>query len=131
MNSLDKKNLKKRYLIWFYKTTREALERVERKFTQVEMDKLILREFLLADKAKLFRKYVEDFAAYVQKKENEGLALKFEEDGSQKAEYAQMVAKFESVERTIRREFGSATLQEIRQMYEEEMTQRILKSAEH
>ena len=44
MEKNDILNLKKRYLIWLYKETKEALDRVDRKFTQIEIDKFILEE---------------------------------------------------------------------------------------
>ena len=44
MDSRDEKNLNKRYLVWLYKTTKEAFDRFERKFTQLEIDKTILKE---------------------------------------------------------------------------------------
>ena len=44
MNSQDVKNLKKRYFVWLYKTTKEAFDKFERKFTQTEIDKDILQE---------------------------------------------------------------------------------------
>ena len=47
MDAKEIKNLKKRYLIWFYKTTKEALDKIERKFTQMEIDKFILKELNL------------------------------------------------------------------------------------
>lgn len=131
MNGRDRNNLKKRYLVWFYKTAKEALDRVERKFTQVEIDKLLHRYMLISDKDKLFRKQVDEFALYWKKKEGEAQGLKYDSDGGLKPEYAYLEARLEAVERAIRKEFGSVTLQEIKDMYEAEMTQRILKSTEH
>ncbi len=131
MDGQDRKNLKKRYLVWFYKTAKEALDKVERKFTQVEIDTFLHREMLKADKDKLFRKQVDEFALYLEKKEEEGHGLKYDPDGGLKSEYAYLEARLEAVERAIRKEFGSVALQEIKGMYEAEMTQRILKSTEH
>ena len=45
--------LKKRYLIWLYKETKEAHDRVDRKFTQIDIDRCILEELqkcAIADK---------------------------------------------------------------------------------
>jgi hypothetical protein len=53
MGKNDILKLKKRYLIWLYKENREALDRVDRKFTQIDIDKFILEELqkrTIADK---------------------------------------------------------------------------------
>ena len=52
----DSRNLKKRYLIWLYKTTKEALDRIERKFTQADIDKFILMDMIRQDKDKKKRR---------------------------------------------------------------------------
>ena len=41
MDKKDEKNLKIRYLTWLYKTVKEAFDRYERKFTQVEIDEFV------------------------------------------------------------------------------------------
>lgn len=43
-DNLNTKKLKTRYLVWLYKTTKERLDRIDRKFTQLEVDRFILRE---------------------------------------------------------------------------------------
>ena len=44
MDKKDEKNLRIRYLTWLYKTTKEAFDCYERKFTQLEIDEFILKE---------------------------------------------------------------------------------------
>ena len=78
MNKKDIKNLKKRYLIWFYKIAKEALDKVERKFTQAEVDLLILKELRRADKDGVIKTFIGQFEDYICKKEEDGLNLKFE-----------------------------------------------------
>jgi hypothetical protein len=130
MNKRDIKNLKKRYLVWFYKTTKEALDKVERKFTQADIDKFILKELRKQNKAKGIEKLVAGFEAYILDKEKSGFALKY--DGKQvKPEYSFLVLKLQAVEKAIRKELGNKTLEEIKALYEKEMTDRILKSTEH
>jgi hypothetical protein len=131
MNSLDRKNLKKRYLIWFYKTIRESLDKIERKFTQLEIDRQILKEMRAADAQGNLKKYIDEFVLYIDKKESDGNILKYDDKGELTPDYDHLKTKLEAIEKVIRREFGSSTLQEIRQMYEDEMTQRIVKSVEH
>lgn len=129
MNTQDIKNLKKRYLIWFYKVTKEALDRVERKFTQVEIDKFILKELSRLDKTKKAGKFIQEFQAYVENKEREGLALKYT-GNDLSPEYHFLAIKLRAIEKAITKELGSKALKEIKALYEKEMTERILKSTE-
>ena len=130
MNKLDSKNLKKRYLIWFYKTAKEALDKVERKFTQSEIDRFILKELKKNNKEKTVEEFIAQFEEYVQKKEQDGLSLKFE-NKKLKPHYAFLVLKLEAVEKAIIKELGKKALDEIKLLYEMEMIERILRSTEH
>lgn len=130
MEKNDIKNLKKRYLIWFYKSAKEALDKIERKFTQAELDKLILKEMKAADKPGKAKAAIAEFEAYVTNKEKAGRALKY--DGKElNPEYYFLDLKLKAIEKTITKEFGKKCLDEIRFLYEAEMTGRILKSTEH
>ena len=130
MNKLDNINLKTRYLIWFYKTTKEALDKIERKFTQLEVDRIVLKELEKQDKNKQAAKFIEEFKTYMQNKEKAGLALKYE-NNSLKPEYSFLVMKLAAIEKTINKELGKKALSEIKALYEAEMTKRILRSTEH
>ncbi|MBI4982509.1 MAG: hypothetical protein HZC15_05180 [Candidatus Omnitrophica bacterium] len=130
MDKQDIKNLKKRYLVWFYKFTKEALDRIERKFTQAEVDRFILKELEEKDKERIAGKFIAEFEAYIQNKEKEGLAQKF--DGNKlKPEYYFLQIKLTAIEKAIVKEFGKKALKEIKSLYEKEFTERILKSTEH
>jgi len=39
----DGKTLTKRYLLWCYKTTKEQLDWIDRKFTQIQVDRYTLK----------------------------------------------------------------------------------------
>lgn len=130
MEKADLQNLKKRYLIWLYKTNKEALDRIERKFTQLEIDNFLLKEIKRQDKGKKLKSFIEDFQSYIQKKEAEGLSLKYE-NKELKPEYLFLAAKLKAVEKAIAKELGKKALEEIKLLYELEMTERILKSTEH
>lgn len=130
MNKRDLKNLKKRYLIWFYKTTKEALDKIERKFSQVEIDRFILKELKRLDKHKALEPLVLEFGEYIQKKEADGFNLKFE-NKKLKPNYLFLALKLEAVEKTIVQELGKKGLEEIKLLYEVEMIERILRSTEH
>ena len=130
MSKQDLKNLKKRYLIWFYKTTKEALDKIERKFTQVDIDRFILKELKRSDKDKTVESFIAQFEDYIQKKEQDGLSLKFE-NKKLKPHYLFLVLKLQAIEKSIAKELGKASLDEIKLLYETEMTERILRSTEH
>ncbi len=130
MEEQDKKNLKKRYLLWLYKTTKEALDKIERKFTQLEIDKFILKELKRLDKDKKIKKHIRGFESYIQNKEKEGLGLRYE-FGQLKPDYCFLSLKLKAVENSIIKELGKNSLKEIKALYEKEMTGRILRSTEH
>lgn len=130
MDTKEIKNLKKRYLIWFYKNTKEALDKIERKSTQTEIDKFILKELKSKNKDKKADKFIAEFEAYILNKEMDGLGLKFE--GKQiKPDYVFLELKLKAIEKAIVKEFGKKGLDEVKSLYEKEMTERILKSTEH
>jgi hypothetical protein len=130
MNKKDIKNLKKRYLVWFYKSAKEALDKVERKFTQVEVDRFILKELRRGDKNKAVETLVRQFEDYISKKEQEGLKLKFE-NKKVRSDYLFLNLRLEAIEMAIVKELGTMALEEIKLLYEIEMTERILRSREH
>ena len=84
MDKQDELNLKRRYLVWLYKTTKEAFDRYERKFTQLEIDKQILKViegeiksvYLLHEK-KALERYLNEFRLYINQKESACLKLKY------------------------------------------------------
>ncbi|MFH0855667.1 MAG: hypothetical protein V1869_04070 [Candidatus Omnitrophota bacterium] len=130
MHRRDLKNLKKRYLIWFYKTTKEALDKIERKFTQVDIDRFILEELKNSDKDKAAESLIARFEEYLQKKETDGLSLKFE-NKKVRPDYLFLCWKLEAIEKAIAKELGKKALEEIKLLYEVEMIERILRSTEH
>ncbi|MFY9402593.1 MAG: hypothetical protein WAQ07_04195 [Candidatus Omnitrophota bacterium] len=130
MNKEDIKNLKKRYLIWFYKTLKEEVDKIERKFTQVEIDRVILKELKSMQGAKELSSFIKEFERYVAKKEALGAGLKFK-DKKIRPSYAFLIAKLRAVERASIKELGVKGLKEIKLLYEKEMAQRILRSTEH
>lgn len=130
MEEQDKKNLKKRYLLWLYKTTKEALDRIERKFTQLEIDRFILKELIKSNRDKKVQRFIQEFKVYIHNKEKEGISLKYE-NKDLKLDYQFLVLKLKAVEKAIIKELGKNALREIKLLYETEMIKCILKSAEH
>ncbi|MBU0503015.1 MAG: hypothetical protein ABH882_07635 [Candidatus Omnitrophota bacterium] len=137
MDKQDVKNLKKRYLIWLYKTTKDAFDRYERRFTQMDIDKELLCEvekelktaYMPEDKKEL-EKFVNDFMNYIDEKEKQCLDLKYK--GKKiNPEFLFLDVKLQATERIIINELGKKALEEIKELYEQEMINRIIKSTEH
>jgi len=125
MQKQDIRDLKKRYLVWFYKTTKEALDKIERKFTQSQIDRLILKALRSKEKAGL-KKSIDEFEAYIETKEKTGVELKY--DGNNlKSDYEFLCLKLEAIEKVIVKTLGLKALKEIKALYEKEMTERIFK----
>lgn len=124
------KDLKKRYLIWLYKTTKEALDKIERKFTQLEVDKFILKELNKLDKNKKADEFIGEFKTYIQNKENEAGKLRYK-NGELNPDFLFLELKLKAIEKAIARELGKNSLKVIKSLYEKEMIKRILESIEH
>ncbi|MFA5429686.1 MAG: hypothetical protein WC329_00815 [Candidatus Omnitrophota bacterium] len=136
MDEKDVLSLKRRYLLWLYKTTKEAFDRYERKFTQLEIDKFILeevskecRQACLSDEREAIGEQVEAMRVYVTEKENACLKLKYR--GKKiNPEYLFLDIKLQALEKAIVKEIGSEELRCIKNLYEREMSERILHSKE-
>jgi hypothetical protein len=136
MKRRDIKNLKFRYLLWLYKTTKEEFDRIERKFTQVDIDKKIMRHMgenfnsRNLKRKNETRKLLKGFKEYINKKEKDGRELKFEGRKLQ-PEYYHLSLKLEAIEKTIIEELGHKGLGEIKALYEQEMRRRIIVAQDH
>lgn len=137
MNKQDEKNLKKRYFIWLYKTAKETFDKYERKFTQVDIDNDILAEMekellgsYLPHEKDALQKYINDFQKYIEDKERACSELR-DQGKKINPEFIFSEIKLDAVEKVIVKELGRKGLEEIRSLYEKEMTGRILKSTEH
>ena len=126
--SLEHKNLIRRYLLWAYKSTKEAYERIERKTTQLQVDEFIL-DHLTRNKSGI----PSTFKAYVADKRRDELKLKYV-DGSRKAlhpQYLYLKNRLLAIEAAIRYFLGDKELKRIAKLFEEEFTRRILESRDH
>ncbi len=127
MNRHDTLNLKKRYLIWLYKVAKEAQDKIERKFTQLEIDRFILKEL---EKENVHKNFIAEFKQYIENKEKDGLGLKYK-NNKLSPDYLFLASKLKAIEKAVIHELGKKALKEIKALYEKEMTERILKSTEH
>ncbi len=130
MTAADRKSLQKRYCLWLYKTTREALDRIERKFTQLEVDRALLGQLRKSAGASRLTQQIADFERYLNDKEVAARALKWDEAGALRGEYEFLVVKLDAVEAVTRAKFGPAALARIKAAYEQEMAGRILAERE-
>lgn len=136
MDSNDIKNLKKRYFIWLYKTTKEAFDKYERKFTQLDIDKSILNTMekelkgaYLPHEKRALETDINKFKLYIEEKEKACLKLKYK-GKKVTPEFLFLDIKLKAIEKEIADELGNKALEEIKSLYEEEMIGRILKSRE-
>lgn len=135
----NKNNLIRRYLLWCYKTTKEELDRVDRKFTQLEVDKKIFIELTKAIKTfkgverKEYLKKLKAFEEYMAEKQARGFSEKFLDKNKKiiKPDYTYLVQRLNAIEKAIVSFLGKKELENIQRLYEEEMVRRILESREH
>lgn len=132
MDKKDQKNLKIRYLTWLYKTTKEAFDRYERKFTQMEIDEFILKEMekelkgsYMPQEKKPLEKLVNDFRNYILEKEKACLRLKYKGKKID-PEFIFLDVKLNAIEKAIVKESGQESLIRMKSAYYQEMTRRIL-----
>ncbi|TAM40454.1 hypothetical protein EPN54_02655 [bacterium] len=136
MNNQDEKNLKKRYFVWLYKTAKEAFDKYERKFTQLDIDNDILAEMekellgvYLPHEKDALQRQINDFQRYIDDKEKACAELR-DQDKKINPEFIFSEMKLDAIEKVITREIGKKGLEEIKSLYEKEMFQRIIKSTE-
>lgn len=136
MNNQDIKNLKKRYFIWLYKTVKEVFDKFERKFTQVDIDKDILdameNELLgsyLPHEKDAIQRHINEFKKYIEDKEKSCAELR-DQHKKINPDFIFSEIKLDAVEKVIVKELGRRGLEEIKSLYEKEMTERILKNTE-
>lgn len=131
----NERNLTRRYLIWCYKTTKEELDKVDRYYTQLNVDRFVL-EKLRRNKAagnKEFLALVDDFSDYMEKKKANVDKKKFTDTQCQALDkdYLYLNHRFFAIEQAIVHFLGRSELKNIADLYEAEMSQRILSAREH
>lgn len=135
----SEKNLVRRYLLWCYKMTKEELERIDRKFTQLKVDEFVSRDLngqmksLKGKDSEEFLKKIEEFTEYIAKKKENADLEKFSDTSTKKLKthYLYLEKRLSAIEKAITSFLGIAELRKIRDLYDQEMTRRILESREH
>jgi len=133
------KDLIRRYLLWFFKTTKESFERIERKTTQLMVDEYVLKCIkTAAHKARVrgrgeYDVLVKEFETYISTKQADEKKLKYL-NGNEKSLHPQYVFlrnRLEAIESAIRHFLGEKELRSMRALYEKEFTDRILHARDH
>jgi hypothetical protein len=132
----EERKLIRRYLIWCYKTTKEELDRIDRYFTQLLVDKLVLGILHQGDSLSFdegYRKEIEDFKGYLQKKEERVFVQKFVDPEGKilQPRYRYLRNRLAALEKTIVSLLGEKQLTVIQDLYDVEMTRRIIEAREH
>ena len=135
----NERNLTRRYLVWCYKTTKEELDKIDRYFTQLAADKYVLaqlekgREIEKVNGQDIYKKQIGGFRAYMGQKEINALKKKYltGKKGVTNPEYTYLRNRFIAIEKAIVAFLGKKELNNICELYEQEMTQRILQAREH
>lgn len=133
------KNLIRRYVIWCYKTTREDLDRVDRYDTQEMVDQVVIKELMKSSEYRSpagnaeFKSMVDGFVRYAAQKKANADKKKFSDQnsGALRGDYQYLRLRLKAVEEAARHFLGDAGLNEVRCLYEQEMTGRILAAREH
>lgn len=136
--TLEQKKLVRRYLIWCYKTTKEDLDRIDRYFTQLQVDAHVLKLLLKTSRPKvpqghLYSEKISAFQEYMANKEKNVHSKKFADAEGKvlQPEYWYLKNRLEALEKTIVDFFGAKELKAVQNLYEVEMTRRILEAREH
>lgn len=132
LSAEDERSLNKRYLFWLYKMTKDELDKIDRKFTQLEIDKEIQK--LLKNRVRLVGKkterclepFLKEWQEYIFQKASDAQKLKYIENGDENANYLFLHMKLESICRLIKVKFGNSMLKRCKQFYEEAAMKRIL-----
>lgn len=140
LSNLSEKELMYRYLVWCFKTTKEELDRVDRKFTQLKIDNFVLKQLertsvlpMRDTQRQDYQKSLESFRQYIAQKKNDAFVEKYHDVATKKLNprYAFLQLRLEAIEKAIRNFLGPKTLKDIQSLYQEEMVHRILAEREH
>ena len=121
----DANSLTQRYLFWLYKTTRDQADKIDRKFTQLEVDKEIQKilekkvHSLKKVSQKSIKPFLKEWEEYIFAKQSDAQKLKFNEEGDFSDEYLFLHLKLAVITQIIKDRFGLATLKKFTALCEE------------
>ncbi len=131
--------LYRRYLLWAYKTTRESLERIERKTTQLVIDDYLRKRIgqkkitLKGKDRRSYEGYLAEFDQYIAAKRADEKKLKYAADSSTELnpQYLFLCHRLEAIESAIVHFLGKKELNHTVKLFNAEFTRRILESRDH
>jgi hypothetical protein len=137
--SANEKGLIKRYLLWCYKTTKEEIDKVDRKFTQIIVDDVLLKELESMNPPNeksvrdAYLMKLGDFRKYKDEKKQAAQKEKYLDPQNKTLlpQYHYLKNRLKAVEKAICLFLSEAELKKIKVLYEEEMVRRILAAREH
>lgn len=127
----DVESLMKRYLFWLYKTTRDELDKIDRKFTQLEIDNEIFKKLkktvkpLKPEVTQGLDVFLRQWQEYIFGKDSDAQKLKFKEDGQMDHAYLFLRLKLQAIEEIICKRFGKKELVLYKRLYEDAAMKRI------
>ena len=128
----DADSLTQRYLFWLYKTTREQTDKIDRKFTQLEVDKEIQKILekriysLKKGSQKSLKPFLKEWKEYIFAKQSDAQKLKFNEEGGFSDEYLFLHLKLAAITEIIKDRFGLAALKKFKALCAERAFKAIL-----
>lgn len=80
---IKEQKLIRRYLVWCYKTTKESLDKIDRYYTQLQVDAFILQDLKKQRSSdKDYQKFLKDFENYMAKKKENVDLQKYKDEKS-------------------------------------------------
>jgi len=128
----DEKSLVKRYLFWLYKTTKDETDKIDRKFTQLDIDRRLQKilnievSLLNGSLRESIAPFLNDWKEYIFQKESDAQKLKFNEAGQLDAKYVFLHLKLKAIRHSIELLFGRRGFRQFRKLYEEAAMKGIL-----
>ncbi len=113
--------------MWCYKSTKDELDRIDRKFTQLKVDDFILGKLsaMSGEEKQILERSIAEFKDYIVKKEESAAAEK------STPKHVYLKARLSAVEDAVKHFLGAPELKKIIALYEAEMTGRILQARDH
>ena len=132
LSRFDTLSLTKRYLLWMYKTTKDEVDRIDRRFTQLDTDRFIA-DFFFKLSGRLNKKsrdalspFFQEWDDYIAAKEQDADRLKYAAPGELEARYAFLHLKLQAVLAAARHFLGPKSIGEFQRLYETKSIEQIL-----
>jgi hypothetical protein len=121
--------------VWCYKTTKEELDRIDRKYTQLLVDQFVLDQIssVKGKPREVLDQNIKDFKNYMSQKEDQFRREKFADPQRNfvSKNYTYLSHRLAAIEKAICYFLSKKELERIEELYEQEMTTRILQAREH